>query len=163
MNATESLKAAFPQADMITKAYLEDLTDEELLVRPTDGANHIAWQLGHLITSEKGMVEAVCPGSTPPLPDGFAEKHNKDTAGSDDAAAFLSKEEYLKLYDEQRAATLQALDSLNADDLDKPAPESLQQIATTVAGVFSMQPVHWMMHAGQWAVTRRKLGRPPLF
>jgi hypothetical protein len=29
--------------------------------------------------------------------------------------------------------------------------------------VFSMQGSHWMMHAGQWAVLRRKLGRPPLF
>jgi len=163
MNARESLKAAFPQADMITKAYLADMTDEELMVRPVPGANHTAWQLGHLIGSERHMVEQVAPGSMPPLPDGFTEKHTKDTAASDDAAAFLSKDEYVKLYDAQRAGTLKALESLSDDDLDKPAPESLQRIAPTVAAVFSMQPVHWMMHAGQWAVTRRKLGRPPLF
>ena len=49
------------------------------------------------------------------------------------------------------------------DDLDAPAPESLKQIAANVGGIFSMQPTHWTMHAGQWAVVRRKLGRPPLF
>ncbi|MFQ5732686.1 MAG: DinB family protein [Planctomycetaceae bacterium] len=163
MNAREALKAAFPQTEMICNAYLGDLTDEEILARPVDGANHIAWQLGHLITAENGMVEQVCPGSMPTLPEGFKEQHGKETSSSDDAAAFCTKDEYLKLAAEQRAATRKALDSLADEDLDKPAPEALQRIAPTVAGVFSMQPVHWLMHAGQWAVTRRKLGREPLF
>lgn len=163
MNARQALQAAFPQSDGIVRAYLEDLTDKELLVRPVEKANHIAWQLGHLIASERYMIEQVSPGSMPALPVGFAEKHNNDTAHSDDPSAFLSKAEYLQLFAQQRAATLQVLDALGDDNLDKPAPESLQRIAPTVAAVFSMQPVHWLMHAGQWAVIRRKLGRPPLF
>lgn len=163
MNSREALQAGFPQADMIVKGYLADMTDEEILQRPVEGCNHVAWQLGHLIAAENGMVEQVVPGSMPALPKGFKEKHSKETAGSDDASTFLSKDDYLKLYDEQRAGTLAALATLSDDDLDKPAPESLQRIAPTVAAVFSMQPVHWMMHAGQWAVLRRKLGRPPLF
>ena len=84
---------------MIAKAYLEDLSDEELLLRPVEGANHIAWQLGHLISSEHNMVEMVCPGSMPPLPDGFADAYTKETAASDEGAAFLTKVEYLKLMD----------------------------------------------------------------
>jgi hypothetical protein len=32
-----------------------------------------------------------------------------------------------------------------------------------VGDVFSMQGGHLLMHAGQWAVVRRKLGRKPLF
>lgn len=163
MNSREALAAAFAQSNMITDAYLDDLTDEELLVRPTAGANHIAWQLGHLIKAENGMINAVCPGSMPPLPEGFAEKHKKETAGSDDPAAFLKKADYVKVMQEQRAGTKRALESLGDDDLDKPAPENLQRLGPNVAAIFSMQPVHWMMHAGQWAVTRRKLGRPPLF
>ena len=148
---------------MITNGYLADLTDEEIFVRPTDGANHIAWQLGHLISSENQMVNAVCPGAMPALPDGFADAHKKETAGNNDPAAFLKKAVYLELMQEQRAGTKKALEAVSDDDLDKPTPENLQMIAPTVAAVFSMQPIHWMMHAGQWAVTRRKLGRPPLF
>ena len=163
MNARQVLKESMNSPTMIAKAYLEDLSDEELLVRPVEGANHIAWQLGHLINSEHNMVEMVCPESMPALPDGFADAYTKETAASDDAAAFLTKEEYLKLMDEQRAGTLAALDGLSDEDLDQPAPEALQQIAPNVGGVFSMQPTHWTMHAGQWAVLRRKLGRPPLF
>ena len=163
MNAREAIKASMSAPDMIVNAYLGDLSDEELLVRPVEGANHIAWQLGHLITSENSMVEQTCPGSMPPLPEGFKEKYTKETATLDEASAFHTKEEYLKLFNEQRAGTLKALDGLNDDDLDKPAPESLRKMFPTVGAIFSMQPTHWVMHAGQWAVIRRKLGRAPLF
>ena len=59
--------------------YLGDLTDEDLMKRPIEGTNHIKWQLGHLIAAEHQMIEGVAPGSMPPLPEGFAEKHKKDT------------------------------------------------------------------------------------
>ena len=163
MNAREAIKASYAMPDTICQSYLGDLSDKELMVRPVEGANHIAWQLGHLIGSEHQLVESVCPGSMPSLPEGFTDKHTKETSSSDDPAEFLSKDEYLKLAKEQRAGTLAALEKLSDDDLDKPSPESLQQICPTVGSIFSMQPTHWTMHAGQWAVIRRKLGRPPLF
>jgi len=163
MNAAEAITNAINTSAMISNAYLGDLSDEEMMVRPCEGANHIKWQLGHLISSEHKMIDAVRPGSMPPLPDGFAGKYDKETSKSDDAAAFSSKEEYLKLRDEQRAATLKALEGLSDEDLARPAPEAFAQIAKTVDGIFSMQANHWTMHAGQWAVIRRQLGRPPLF
>ena len=73
MNARQALKESMDSPTMIAKAYLEDLSDADLLIRPVEGANHIAWQLGHLISSEHNMIEMVCPGSMPALPDGFAE------------------------------------------------------------------------------------------
>jgi len=163
VNASQALKESMATPEMVCNGYLADLTDADLFVRPVDGANHIAWQLGHLISGERSMIESVCPGSMPALPEGFAEKHTKETASNDDPSAFCSKDEYLKLAAEQRAATKAALAKLSDEDLDKPAPESMKQIASNVAGMFSMQPTHWLMHAGQWAVTRRKLGRAPLF
>ncbi len=163
MNAHEAIKASMQMPDMICSGYLDDLTDEELLVRPVDGANHIAWQLGHLISSEHNMVEQVCPGSMPALPEGFAAGYTPDSSKSDDPSAFLTKQEYVKLLAEQRAGTLAALEKLSDEDLDQPGPESLKRICPTVGAVFTMQPTHWTMHAGQWAIIRRKLGREPLF
>ena len=163
MNAREAIKASMQMPDMICNGYLDDLTDEELLVRPIEGANHIAWQLGHLISSEHNMVEQVCPGSMPALPDGFAEGYTSESSKSDDPSAFLSKQEYLKLFEAQRAGTLAALEKLSDEDLDQSAPESMQRICSTIGSVFTMQPTHWTMHAGQWAIVRRKLGREPLF
>lgn len=163
MNAREAIKTSMGMPDMICQAYLGDLTDADLLVRPVEGANHIAWQLGHLIVSEHGLIEDICPGTMPALPDGFAEKYTKETSESDDAAQFHTKDEYLKLAAEQRAGTLAALDATGDEGLEAPSPENLQQIGANVAAIFSMQPTHWTMHAGQWAVIRRKLGKPPLF
>ena len=163
MNAHEAIKAASVVPDYLWKAYIEDLTDAEMLVRPVDGANHIKWQLGHLINSERGLVEMVCPGKMPPLPEGFTERYAKETAASDDPAAFDSKADLIRLAEEQNAAAAAVLDSLSDEDLEKPMPEQYQMFGPTVAHLFTMLPVHWTMHAGQWAVIRRKLGKPPLF
>ncbi len=163
MNAKEAIKAASVVPDFLWKAYIEDLTDEEMLVRPVEGANHIKWQLGHVIASERGLVETVCPGKMPALPEGFAERYAKETASSDDPAAFDSKADLIRLAEEQNAAAAQVLESLSDADLEQPMPEKYQMFGPTVAHLFTMLPAHWTMHAGQWAVIRRKLGKPPLF
>ncbi|MFO1023102.1 MAG: DinB family protein [Planctomycetales bacterium] len=160
MDARAAIKGGLDMADMISQQYLGDLSDADLLVRPVPGNNHIAWQLGHLIASEHGMIEETLPGSMPKLPEGFVEKHSKETAGSDKASDFLTKAEYLKLMAEQRAATVKALAATSDSDLDKPGPEKWRNFVPTVGAVFNMQGSHWLMHVGQWAVVRRKLGKP---
>ena len=147
----------------VVKMYVDDLSDADLLVRPVPGANHIAWQIGHLIEAEHKMVEAACPGSMPPLPQDLVERHKPEKASSDSRADFLSKAEYLRIMDEQRAGTLAALDRLSEEELEKPSPEKYRMFAPNVGGVIGGQITHWMMHAGQWAIVRRKLGKPPLF
>jgi hypothetical protein len=163
MNAKEATKAGIDMGAFVCNTYLEDLTDAQLLERSLPGTNHIAWQLGHLIAAENGMLSAVKPGAMPKLPDGFAEKYTKETAGSDNPADFLTKAEYQKLAKEQRAATYALLDSLSDEDLDQPGPEAMRSYCPTVGSVFTMQGSHWLMHGGQWAIIRRKLGKPPLF
>jgi hypothetical protein len=160
MNAKDAIKIGIDMGKFISVGYLEDLTDQELFHRPAKGANHINWQLGHLIASEHDMTEKVAPGSMPPLPAGFAEKYTKDTAASDDATKFLRKADLLKVFEEQRAASLKALDKLSEADLDKPTGV---EYAPNVGTMFSMHGTHWVMHAGQWAVVRRQLGRKPMF
>lgn len=163
MNTHQALEAGIHGGASLVERYLGDLSDADLLVRAIPGTNHIAWQLGHLIAAENMMIEAVKPGSMPPLPAGFAERHNKKTAGSDAPGDFLTKAEYLNLFEQQRAATLAALGSLSDEQLDAPAPPPLSQFVKTVGQVFAMQGTHWVMHAGQWALVRRKLGHPPMF
>ena len=163
MDAKTAIKFAIDIGNKISTAYLGDLTDDEMMHRPHADSNHIKWQMGHLIASEHKMVDGVAPGSMPPLPEGFVEKYTKETAGSDDPAAFDSKEELMRLYEQQRAGTLAALEQTDADQLSDAAPESIRAFLPTVGSVFSMQGGHWMMHAGQWTVIRRQLGRAPLF
>ena len=163
MNTREAIKAGIDLGKMIADSYIGDLTDEEMMVRPHPNCNHIKWQIGHLIASENNMIENSIPGSMPALPDGFAEKYTKETSTSDDPQAFHSKSELLELYETQRKATLAALEKASDSDLDQPTPEAMQAYAPTVGSAFNMQGAHWTMHAGQWAVIRRKLGRDPLY
>jgi hypothetical protein len=96
------------------------------------------------------------------LPEGFAEAHSKEQTGNDDPSAFQSKKEYQSLHEQVRSATLAALDAYPASDLDKPAPESFRSFCPTMGDMFVLIATHPMMHAGQFAVVRRQLGKPIL-
>ncbi len=163
MTFKDAIRANLTSADFLMHAYLDDLSPAEMLVRPVPGANHVAWQLGHVISAEYRLAEAASPGSMPKLPDGFAEKHTKDMAAKDDAAAFLSKEEYFAIARRNRDATLAALEKISDDDLAKPVIGRVPPFVKNAADCFVLIGSHWTLHAGQWAVLRRKLGRERQF
>jgi hypothetical protein len=163
MSIAKHIAESWDAPQYVINGYLDDLSDSDLLVRPSAGTNHIAWQLGHLIFADNYHVNAVAGDCMPKLPAGFAEKHTKDTAASDDPAAFLKKSEYIALMKEQHAGMRAALAGLSDEQLQQPSPESMRYFGPTVATIFSGLVMHWMMHAGQWVVVRRNLGRPPLF
>jgi len=162
MELKQAIRASLGQADFIVHGYLADLTDGELLARPCNGGNHIAWQLGHLIGSERHLVEQAAPNRMPPLPESFGPRHKKETAAIDDPAAFLTKGEYVALAKEFRAATLAIVADLPDSAFDQPVSK-VPPFIKTAGELFLFVGPHWIMHAGQWAVIRRTLGRPPLF
>jgi len=159
MNAKQALQLGIDMGEMICQQYLEDLSDAEMMKRPAPGCNHINWQLGHLIASEHMMISAVDPQAMPALPEGFAERYSRENTGVDDPAALCSKAELMQTFAQQRAATRAALERIPESELDR---ETGISYAPTAASMFSMQGSHWLMHAGQWAVVRRQLGRAPL-
>lgn len=162
MNAKDAIKYTFESNTSIFRSYIADLSDSELLVRPAPSANHIAWQIGHLIAAEVGLLaELGC--KTAELPKGFAEKHAKQATGNDSPSAFLKKQEYLDLFDKVRAGTMAAIDAMSDADLDKPITGPMKDFAPTYGKILLMTANHIMMHAGQFTVLRRKLGKPVLF
>ena len=161
MTPKDVIKNTIGMSHEILTTYLNDMNDADLMVRPVPEANHIAWQLGHLISAEWQMMTGAGV-AMPDLPDGFAESHTPETSKSDDAAKFLTKEKYLSLMQLQRASTLTTLDTAPDTDLDKPTPESMREYAPTVGAAFNMIGIHEIMHAAQFVVVRRKLGKPVL-
>jgi len=162
MQAKDAMKQVIEFSHLLVRMYVEDLSDQDLLVRSVPGANHIAWQLGHAAVGTAYVLDLL--GHQPPeLPSGFAEKYTKETAASDDPTAFDTKAVYLSLADAMKAASLAAVDATAEADLDKPGPESMREYAPTVAAVLMLLGSHWLMHAGQFVPIRRKLGKPPLF
>jgi hypothetical protein len=162
MTAKDAIRKLIQFCDQVTRGYVADLTDQDLLVRSVPNANHIAWQLGHLISGGQEMLKAI-GHPAPRLPDGFATAHSPEAARSDDPAKFCKKAEYMRLWDEILAASLAAVDTTSDADLDKPAPEKMRPFAPTKGDVLAILGTHWLMHAGQFVPIRRKLGKAPLF
>jgi hypothetical protein len=164
MIAKDAVKHALNSTQYIVKWYLSDLSDADLLVRPIPEANHIAWQLGHLVYAERGMMsKEFADIPFPELPAGFAQQHSKATAGMNPPTGFATKEEYLGLLHKVRSATLAGLEQINDADLDRPAIGEMARVAPTLGAMLLLQANHAMMHAGQFTVVRRKLVKPVLF
>jgi hypothetical protein len=162
MNAKDAIRSAMGMGLFVVEKDLSDLDDADLMRRPTAGCNHLAWQLGHLISSESGLVNMVCPGQGGELPDGFREAHAKENAGSDDAAQFRTKQEYINLYRAVRASSLAALEVLPEERLAEPGPEAFRNVFPTMLDLWNLIGTHPLMHAGQFVVVRRQLGKPIL-
>ena len=162
MTAKDVFRMTIETAHSVTAGYLADLSDADLLLRPVPGMNHIAWQLGHMISSEHGMMTAL-GHAMPELPHGFEAAHKKDMAASDDPKKFWTKEEYLSLWREVHDGTLAAIKTTPDANLEKPGPEKMRAYAPTIGAVFNLIGTHEFMHSGQLVAVRRKLGKPPLF
>jgi hypothetical protein len=162
MDAKDAIRSCTNLSSTVLKTYISDLDDADLMRRPGPGCNHLAWQLGHLISSEAQLLESIAPGKSAKLPDGFAQAHSKETSENDDPAAFRSKAEYERLFDDVRAASLTALDGLPPAALDEPGPEHFRKICPKVGDMFTLIATHPMMHAGQFVAVRPQLGKPVL-
>jgi hypothetical protein len=162
MGPKDAIRFTLDTSDFIIKSYVKDLSDADLRLRPVEGMKPIALQLGHLIVAEQMFKEWVKPGSAPPLPEGFAEAHDfKKTDESD--ARFSTKEQYLKLWDEQRAATKAVLDSISDAELDDDRGGKLPPFVPTVGAALNMIGIHALNHSGQFVAVRRMLKKPIAF
>jgi hypothetical protein len=164
MTGRDAIRTALNSTGDLVNWYLSDLSDADLLLRPAPAANHIAWQLGHLIVAEQGLIGGQLPAAKyPELPARFAEQHGKATAAAEPPRGFGTKAEYLSLFGKSREVTLGALATLTDADLDKPTTGDMAKYAPTLGAMFLLQSNHTLMHAGQFTVVRRKLGKPVLF
>jgi hypothetical protein len=158
--AKDVIRQTISMTDFVVMSYLNDLSDDDLLVVATPGTNPIAWQVGHLIVSDRMMIEALKPGACPPLPEGFEAAHSKETAAPNTFVKYGSKADYLKAWKAQAEATLAVLESVTDEQLD--APTGFDWAPTTV-GLLNATGLHALGHAGQFVAIRRKLGKPIVF
>ena len=162
MGPRDVIRNTLDTSDFIIKAYVNDLTDEELKMVPVEGMHPIALQLGHLIFAEHMFKDMIDPSSAPALPTGFKEAHDIKNADGD-SSRFKSREEYVKLWDEQRAATKALLERLSDSDLDDNRGGKLPPWAPTVGAALNMAGMHALNHSGQFVAVRRKLKKPIAF
>jgi hypothetical protein len=164
MNGIQTIQAALGSTQYLLNEYVKDLSDADLLVRPVPGANHLAWQLGHLCWSEPMIVRGQLPDARyPSVPEDWKDLYGAKGAGNDGPAQFKKKAEYLTLFNEVRQATLAAVGRLTDADLDRPTKGEMAPFAPKLGDMLVLVANHTLMHAGQFSVLRRKLGKPVLF
>ncbi len=162
MGPKDVILKTMDMSEFVVNKYLEDLSDADLRLVAVEGMHPIALQLGHLICSERRIMEMVAPGVSPALPAGFEEHHDIKKPPGDDSH-FATKDEYLKLWAGQRAATKKALGSTSDAELDDTRGGKLPPFLPTVSAAFGMAGIHAMNHAGQFVAVRRMLKKPIAF
>lgn len=162
MGPKDVIRNTLDTSDFIIKAYVSDLSDEELRMVPIEGMHPIAVQLGHLIVAERMFQEMVEPGSSPALPEGFAEAHDIKKSERE-GSGLKTRDEYVNLWDQYRAATKALLERLSEADLSSNRDGKLPPWAPTVAAALNMAGMHALNHSGQFVAVRRRLKKPIAF
>lgn len=162
MSVQKQAIESMAMTQMLLGAAVADFSDDEMYVRPVPGANHAAWQIGHLVASQFQMV-GFAGGKLPPLPDGFAQTFGKDTAAKDGLAAFgYGREKLLSVFNAQRDAVKAWAAAVPDADLTKEMPDPVRAYIPTVGSLLLLVSTHDAMHLGQLQVIRRKLGKKHL-
>lgn len=94
--------------------------------RPSPSCNHTKWQVSPPIGSQNNVIGQRLLGSTPTLSDGSANRHPEETLGSDKPYDFDSKEILITLYEQQRAGSGPALESVVVDTLSNEGAEPIR-------------------------------------
>lgn len=163
MNAIDSLAFSLQFSKGLLIGALSDISESDLNTRAVEGSNRLNWQLGHLITSERGILGGA--GCTyPELPSGFSEDHaNKPEITGSESPLKWTVADYKQLIEETRSASLAGLAKLSEAELEKPTTGPISSMAPKVGNLFELAAQHFVMHSGQVSVIRRKLGKPVLF
>lgn len=164
MTGVDAIRTALESTQHLITWFLSDLSDGDLLVRPAPGANHIAWQIGHFIVAETRLAtQPTFKATYPELPAGFAKQHGAETHATEPSVGFATRVEYVDWFTKVRQATIAGLSALKDGDLDAPTQGAMAKFAPTLGALLLLTSNHSLMHAGQFSVVRRKLGKPVLF
>jgi hypothetical protein len=161
MKDVDYLLDVYRRTKFMLQMHLGDISDAELCARPVDSANHIAYQVGHLISSTTNAINVVTPGAMPPLPEDFASRHSGACAKNN--SGFDTKQQLLDRFNATIDSAIAWAQKLSEADKAKPLPEKMHGFARNAGELMIMLPVHIAMHVGQMQVIRRKLGKPVLF
>lgn len=148
-----------------TKRFLEDLSDDEWFAQPFEGANHIAWQVGHLATAEYGIVVGEALGRTFAdvdwLTDDFRTLFRRESVPQSDAGSYPQPTEIVAMLDRVHRHALDGLATVSDDLLDEPSAHG-HPLAETRLDALHLCAWHEGVHTGQIAMLRRAIGRPPM-
>ena len=128
------------------------------------GVSHVAWQVGHIASSEYRLCLERLRPSTPAdealIPDAFLKMFGREARPAD--VTGYTAEEIRAVFDRVHARVMEEVPSYPDADLDLPPLKPHPLFTTRIAGL-RYAPLHEMIHCGQIAMIRRLLGMKPIW
>ena len=147
------------------RLFLEDLTPEDWFWQPGEGVTHIAWQVGHSAVAEYSLALRRIRGEQADdeslVSTDCRQRFGKGSTPAAGADTNPPPDEIRATFDRVHDAVLQTLEDYSDEQLDVPS-EPRHPAFTTKLGSLIWCGRHEMTHAGQIALLRRLMGKPPL-
>ncbi len=155
----EIAKSILEMSRRSTLKMVADMPADKFCHQPVPGANHAMWILGHLANTDNwfactlGQRESV-------IDESWGNVFGMKTTPVSDPSGYPSVEDVKAGVERARESLLEALDSMDEQQLLAPLPGELAGFAPNVAGAMSALAWHEGLHAGQLSAIRRSLGLP---
>jgi hypothetical protein len=150
---------------VFTRQFLPDLTPEEWFWSPPEYATHIAWQVAHIAVAQYSLCLRRVRGRTAEdeslISDAFIDAFKLGSQPATGAKNNLPLEEIQRVFVAVHDYVLVELPLVDDAELDNPTDPPHGRFKTKLGAIdFSSQ--HELVHAGQIAMLRRLMGKPPL-
>ena len=159
MFSPQSIVYAWDNGLRYAQALLEDLADEQMLLRPGGNMNHPAWILGHM-SLYYPIVPALLTGAAFPDPADDRLFGFRGQGPLDDLSVYGTKDSQVERMVAGHEQVAQAI--LNASEADFKRPPSLPRWSAMYPTVEFMLPdlllLHENVHIGQLSIWRRATG-----
>jgi DinB superfamily len=154
------LRQSIDTARRMTLGLIEDIPDDQWTYQPFAGANHVAFNLLHLLVSSDWGPTALGDPAHPwvDLFEGVLKQ-----GPLVDRASYPPKEVLLEALAAAQARFTGLLDRLRDEDLDRPTTGAIAEYAPTLGAVLDSHVWHEGFHCGEIAVIRKALGLGPRF
>ena len=164
MNKTEFLVDRLKAARGWTLGLLEDIEASAWFAMPGPGIGHVAWQVGHLTSSQVALIHVRCFDKSydAVLPSGFREAFGKGSTPVASRGAYPAVAEIRTAFDRIQAEALELIAGMPETELALPPGSDPHPLFTTKRGAIATAALHETFHAGQIALIRRLSGKPPL-
>ncbi|MFO0789443.1 MAG: DinB family protein [Pirellulales bacterium] len=161
----ESAIERLRRSRVFVRQFLPDLITEEWFWSPPEYTTHIAWQVGHLAVAQYNLCLRRVRGRTEDdltlIPDTFIEAFKLGSQPVAGAKNNPPLEQIQRVFDAVHHQSLTELPLVDNAELDSPV-DPPHPVFKTKLGAIEYSPQHELVHAGQIAMLRRMMGKPPL-
>lgn len=164
MKAIDAIRSSLNTSFGFGEALLKDMADEPMTRWQPDVGQHAYWLLGHMVWGEAAALDQHIQGKVNRF-ELWRPLFGAGTEPNDTVAGGPTYEELLEALSSVRSSTLEYIDQLAEDDLDKPChpvEPPAPQFGSIGACLLAIS-IHMGYHTGQLACARRAAGREPLF